>query len=63
MFTFCWRNPRNLLADGDGCHLMMNLFCELWQSLMYFHKDELTEVVFMNNTYRFKIKAIYLSIY
>ena len=36
MFTFCWRNPRNLLVGEDGCHLMINLFCELWQSLMYF---------------------------
>ena len=38
MFTFCWRNLRNLLVGEDGCacHLMINLFCELCKSLMYF---------------------------
>ena len=25
-----------LLVGEDGCHLMINLFCELWKSLMYF---------------------------
>ena len=30
MFTFCWRNPRNLLVGEDSCHLMINLFCEMW---------------------------------
>ena len=39
MFTFCWRNPRNLLLGEDGCRLMINLFCELWKSLMYFSQD------------------------
>ena len=29
-------NPRNLLFGEDGCHLMINLVCELLKSLMYF---------------------------
>ena len=32
MFPFCWRNRRNFLVGEAGCHLMINLFCELWQS-------------------------------
>ena len=32
MFTFFWRNPRNFLVGEDGCHLVINLFCKLWQS-------------------------------
>ena len=39
MFTFCWRNPRNLLLGEDDCRLMINLFCDLWKSLMYFSQD------------------------
>ena len=39
MFTFSWRNPGNLLLGEDGCHLMINLFNQLWKSLMYFSLD------------------------
>ena len=45
MFTFCWRNPRNLLAGEDGCHLMINLFCGLWKSLMYSSQGLLRGIV------------------
>ena len=39
MFTFCWRNSRNVLLGEDGCRLMIDLFCDLWKTLTYFSQD------------------------